>query len=1094
MKKLLFITVLVLCIQTAFGQAKTVTGTVKNKADGFPIPGVSVMIQGTSNGTTTDFDGNFSISVASGRSLSFSYMGFETQVVKVEGQQKLSISLAATAAKLDEVVVVGFSSQKKANLTGAVAKVDVKKALGSIPVTDITKGLQGTTPGLNITYNSGSIGKQSKINIRGAGTIVNGEVSGSPLILVDGVPGDLSLLNAEDVESMSVLKDAASASIYGARAAFGVILVTTKSGKNAKGKVRFAYSVNTGISNPISLIQFNDPTVELPAMIEAQARAGNANPESFGMNYKTLLPGIINWKEKYAATRNPNDKNMILGEDFDVIGGREYFYRIWDPHAEMLKKNSIQTLHNLSAQGSLGEKSSFIVSLGLANQEGVMKINNETNKRFNLNLGLTTQLASWLTGDFKVLGTFQEYDSPFNYYNNGVDTAGNGYFGYYMRWGSYFPYGTYNGTYFRHAPGYMANASQNENKSNDMRISGKLTAQITKDFNLIGEYSINTNFSSLKMNGGQVPLWDWWTSAADLVAGKPTSMETANDFVAQAKTSYTRNVANVYANYTKTLGENHNFKALGGLNTEWYDQERTYARRNTLLDKNKPEFNLAIGDQFTAPLVANDILNPGLSRYAIAGFFARVNYDYKGKYLLEVNGRYDGSSKFPTDEQWGFFPSASVGYRISEEAFMEGTRSWLNDLKIRGSVGSIGNQNIANNAFLPVMTNVTTNPNPFWIGSGTTIPPTVNQPSNVDPNLTWEKVTTQDIGIDIRIFNMLGLTFDYYQRDTKGMLAPGKTLPGSFGQAAANTNSGNLRTKGWELALNFNKQINQNVSVYADLTLSDNTTEVTEWNNSAKLISTSSFYAGQKLGEIWGLETDRLIQTTDQIDATGLIVNGVDYKNIRTGAFKFGAGDVMYKDLDGDGVISRGDGTALKPGDLKVIGNTTPRYQYGIRLGSALYGFDIDAFFQGVGKREYWATSDLVLPFYNRTDAMYVNQNDYWTPENTNAYFPNPYPNHAGNAFGTYAPGSNNFVAQSRYLLDMSYLRLKSVTIGYTFPKSIIEKIGIDKIRPYVSGLNLATWKSSKLPVDPEINETEAAWGRTFPYSKTISFGIQLAF
>jgi len=1094
MKKLLFISVLFLCIQAAFGQAKTVTGTVKSKADGIPIPGVSVVIQGTNNGTTTDFDGHYSISVAPGRTLNFSYMGYETQSIKVESQQKIDVGLSESTSKLDEVVVVGFASQKKANLTGAVAKVDVKKALGSVPITDITRGLQGTTPGLNITFNSGNISKGSNVNIRGAGTIINGEAKGSPLILVDGVPGELSMLNAEDVESMSVLKDAASASIYGARAAFGVILITTKSGKNSKGKVRFAYSNNTGWSNPISLVQFNDPTVELPAMIDAQARAGNANPESFGMNYKTLLPGIINWKEKYAATRNPNDKNMILGEDFDVIGGKEYFYRIWNPHDEMLKKNAVQTLHNLSAQGSLSDKSSFIVSLGLSNQDGVMKINNETNQRFNLNLGMTTELASWLTGDFKVLGTFQEYDSPFNYYNNGIDTAGNGYFGYYMRWGSYFPYGTYNGTYFRHAPGYMANASQNESKSNDMRISGRLTAQITKDFNIVGEYSFNTNFSSLKMNGGQVPLWDWWTSAADLVAGKPTSMETANDFVAQAKTSYTRNVANIFGNYTKTLGENHNFKVLGGLNTEWYDQERTYARRNTLLDKTKPEFNLAIGDQFTSPLVANDILNPGLSRYAIAGFFARVNYDYKGKYLLEVNGRYDGSSKFPTNEQWGFFPSASVGYRISEESFMEGTKSWLNDLKIRGSIGSIGNQNIANNAFLPVMTNVTTNPNPYWIGSGTTIPPTVNQPTNVDPNLTWEKVTTQDIGIDIRIFSMLGLTFDYYQRDTKGMLAPGKTLPGSFGQAAANTNSGNLRTTGWELALNFNKQINKDISVYADLTLSDNTTEVTEWNNSAKLISTSSFYSGQKLGEIWGLETDRLIQTTDQIDATGLIVNGIDYKNIRSGAFKFGPGDVMYKDLDGDGVISRGDGTALKPGDLKVIGNTTPRYQYGVRLGGALYGFDIDAFFQGVGKRDYWTTSDLVLPFYNRTDAMYQNQNDYWTAENTDAYFPNPYPGHATNAFGTYAPGSNNFVAQTRYLLDMSYLRLKSMTLGYTFPKSISQKAGFDKIRPYVSGFNLATWKSSKLPVDPEINESESMWGRTFPYSKTWSVGIQLAF
>lgn len=1090
MKKLFLISFLFLCAQVTFAQTKTITGTVQSKVDGLPIPGATVLIKGTTTAASTDFDGKYSIAVSAGQILVFSYVGLESTEITVNDQQVINANLAEGTMNLDEVVIVGFSSQKKANLTGAVAKVDVDKALGSIPITDVTKGLQGTTPGLNISFSSGNIGKTSSINIRGAGTIVNGVATGSPLVLVDGVPGDLSLLNPEDVATMSVLKDAASASIYGARAAFGVILVTTKSGKDAKGKVRFSYSNNVGWSNPISLVGFNDPTVELPAMIEAQARAGNANPESFGMNYKTLLPGIINWKENYASSRSSQDKNMVMGEDFDVIGGRLYFYRVWDPHEEMLKNNSIQSYHNLSAQGSLGEKSSFIVSLGLSEQEGVMQINTENNKRVNLNLGFSTELASWLTADFKVLNSIQEYDSPFNYYNSGMDTSGNGYFGYYMRWGSFFPYGTYNDTYFRHAPGYMANASQNERLTNDLRINGKLTAAITKDINIIGEYSINNNFSSLKTNGGQVPLWDWWSGSADILSGKPTSMEVNNDFVAQAKSSYTRSVANLYANYTKTFNEDHNFTALAGLNTEWYDFERTYARRNTLLDKDKPEFNLAIGDQFTAPLSSNDLLNPGLSQYAIAGFFARVNYDYKGKYLVEVNGRYDGSSKFPTDEQWGFFPSASVGYRISEEAFMESTSGWLNDLKIRASIGSIGNQNIANNAFLPVLNSS----NPWWVGSGSTVPPSVGLPTNVDPTLTWEEVTTKDIGIDVRIFSMLGMTFDYYQRDTKGMLAPGKTLPGSFGQSAANTNSGNLRTKGWEVALNFNKNFTENINVYADLTLSDNTTEVTEWNNTSNLISKTSFYAGQKIGEIWGLSSDRLIQSTDVVDATGLVVNGVDYKNIRTGAFKYGAGDVLYNDLDGDGVISRGDGTTDNPGDLKVIGNETPRYQYGIRLGGVFYGFDVDAFFQGVGERQYWATSDLVLPFYNRTDAMYSHMNDYWTPENTDAYYPNPYPNHAGNAFGTYAPGSNNFVASNRYLLNMSYLRLKTLTVGYTLPKTLSQKIGMDKIRPYVSGLNLVTWKSDKLPVDPEIDNTEAAWGRTFPFTKTWSVGIQLTF
>ncbi len=1088
MKKLFLISLLLLFVQVVFAQTKTISGTVTNKVDGIPIPGATVLIKGTTESTSTDFDGRYTIKAAAGQILSFSYVGFATREVAVSTQQIINADLSESAMNLDEVVVVGFASQKKVNLTGAVAKVDVDRALGSKPISDISKGLQGTTPGLNVSFNSGNIGRSSDINIRGAGTIINGKAAGTPLVLVDGVPSDMSLINPEDVASMSILKDAASASIYGARAAFGVILITTKNGKDAKGKVRFAYSNNVGWSNPISLVGFNDPTNELPAMIDAQARAGNANPESFGMNYKTLLPGIVNWKEKYASTRSDQDKNMVFGEDFDVIGGKLYFYRVWDPHAEMLKKNAIQSYHNFSAQGSLGEKSSFIVSLGVSNQEGVMKINNESNQRVNLNMGMSTEFTEWLTGDFKVLSSIQEYDSPFNYYNSGVDTEGNGYFGYYMRWGSYFPYGTYKDINFRHAPGYMANASMNEKLNNDTRLSAKLTAQITKDFNIIGEYSINNNFSSYKMNGGQIPLWDWWSGSADLVSGKPTMMESGNDFVAQTKSSYVRNVANLYGNYSKTLNEVHNFKALGGLNSEWYDFERTYGRRNTLLDKTKPEFNLAIGDQFTSPLSSNSILNPGLSQYAIAGFFARVNYDYDGKYLLELNGRYDGSSKFPTNEQWGFFPSASVGYRISKEKFMESTSGWLNDLKIRASIGSIGNQNIANNAFLPIMTSS----NPFWLGGGASIPPSVSQPSNVDPTLTWEEVTTQDIGVDLRIFSMLSMTFDYYQRDTKGMLAPGKSLPGSFGQAAANTNSGNLRTRGWEVALNFNKEITKDINVYADLTLSDYTTEVTEWNNSSKLLG--SFYAGQKIGEIWGLNSDRLIQSTDVVDATGLIVNGVDYKNIRTGAFKYGAGDVMYTDVNGDGVISRGKGTADDSGDLSVIGNTTPHYQYGVRLGGVFYGFDVDAFFQGVGERQYWATSDLVLPFYNRTDAMYAHMNDYWTPTNTEAYYPNPYPNHAASAFGAYAPGSNNFVAQSRYLLNMSYLRLKSVTVGYTLPKTISQKIGMDKIRPYVSGLNLLTFKDGKLPVDPEIDDAESAWGRTFPFSKTWSVGIQLAF
>lgn len=1098
MKKLFLISLLVLFIQVTFGQTKTITGTVKNKADGIPIPGATVLIQGTSNGSSTDFDGNYSIAVAPGQSLSFSYMGFETQVVKVEGQQKLNVALSESTSKLDEVVVVGFSSQKKANLTGAVASIDVSKALGSRPVTDVSKALQGTTPGVNINFNSGNLNRSAKINIRGSGTVnVNG--SDEPLVLVDGVPTDMSLINPNDVESISVLKDAASASIYGARAAFGVILITTKGGKTGEGKVRFSYSGNTALTNPISTLKFLDPTDEIPGLIAAGTRSEGAVPEFFGANYNTLLTGIKTWKEKYANNRTSNE--MVYGEDWEIKNGSPYFYRVWDANKELYASNAVQTTHNFSAQGNLGNNSSFFASFALTDQKGMLRVNQETRKRTNINLGFTTKLADWLTGDFKVMTIRSTYENPFNYYGGAGtdDTSYTGYLGYALRWGQYTPnFGTYKGYNFRTAGGYLSNASMNENDQYNNRLSAKFTAEIVKDFNLIAEVSSVTDYYSRKQNGGKFQAWDNWSSmpydATTIQNAIPTTLEAGNDFVAQSKAETKTNVVNIYANYKKQFN-NHNLKFLGGFNSEWQDFSRTYARRNTLLDKSKPEFNLAVGEQFVSG-AANTALNPLEATYSIAGFFARVNYDYNGIYLLELNARYDGSSKFPTDQQWGFFPSASVGYRISNEKFMESTRDWLNDLKLRASMGAIGNQNIGNNAFLAVLNSK----NPSWINSGAVLPPSTDLPTNVDPSLTWEKVYTKDIGIDIRIFDMLGASFDWYQRDTKGMLAPGITLPGSFGQNAAKTNSGNMRTRGWELALNFNKQITQNASVFVDLALSDYKSVVTKWNNASKLLNanttnaTSTYYSGYEVGEIWGLTSDRLLQADDVFTNNGKTVNGVDYSKTMGGNFKYGAGDVHYVDINGDGVISRGAGTADDHGDLKKIGNTTPRYKYGITLGGKLYGFDISAFFQGVAKRDYWAASDAVLPFYRAPQQMFAGQADYWTSTNTDAYWPNPYSGNEANTFGSGTLGQNNFVTSTRYLLDMSYLRLKNFSLGYSLPKEIIKKAGLEKVRIYTSGENLLTWADSRLPVDPEIDENEIFWGRSYPFTKTWSFGIELSF
>jgi TonB-linked SusC/RagA family outer membrane protein len=396
MKKLFLISLLVLFIQASFGQTKTITGTVKSKTDGIPIPGVSILIQGTSNGSTTDFDGNYSIPVSSGQTLIFSYMGYETTMIKIAGQQKVNVELSESTSKLDEVVVVGFASQKKTNLTGAVASIDVAKTIGSRPLTDVSKALQGTTPGVNVSFNSGNINRAATINIRGAGTI-NG--SDAPLILVDGVPTDLSLINPNDIATMSVLKDAASASIYGARAAFGVVLITTKGGKTGEGKVRFSYSGNTAFTNPISTLKFLDPTDEIPGLIAAGTRTDGSTPEIFGQNYSILLAGIKNWKEKYANNRT--SREMVYGEDWEIKNGTPYFYRVWDANKELYAKDALQTTHNLSAQGNLGDKSSFFTSFAITNQEGMLRVNQEQRQRINVNLGFTTKLAEWLTGDFQ---------------------------------------------------------------------------------------------------------------------------------------------------------------------------------------------------------------------------------------------------------------------------------------------------------------------------------------------------------------------------------------------------------------------------------------------------------------------------------------------------------------------------------------------------------------------------------------------------------------------------------------------------------------------------------------------------------------------
>lgn len=1088
--KLLFIALF--CWLVSYANGQVTSGVVLEKGTNEPLPGVNVVVVGKAEGTITDLNGRFELSV-SGQNiqLSFSFIGFKTQTINAVQGGNYTILLEPDDITLQDVVVVGFGTQRRENLTGAVATVDVGKALNGRPVNDITKGLQGVTPGLTITYPSGALNASPKINIRGTGTIVNGRASGEPLVLIDGIPTEMSLINPDDIATISVLKDAASASIYGARAAFGVILITTKSGKS-KDKVNITYSNNYAFNKPTILPEFTDPTIELPVLINAKQRDGQA-AEAFGMDFATLLPGIIRWKELYS--KNRTGKEMVYGEDWEIINSRAYFYRIWDPNKEMLRDWTPQQNHNLSASGRMGENSSFISSISYSSQDGILKLNPDRIQRYSVNLGLNTPITKWLTADFKTIATRQSFDYPYNYYDGTGFDRSNGYFGYYQRWGSYFPYGTYKGSYFRHAPGYLANANKSNLTTDYLRWATTLTAELTNNLNLVAEYSIGISNGRRKNIGGVISLWDFWSAInvnnIDASLSQLVSPGSQHDRVSYVNSINQTQVFNAYANYTTRFYEKHNVKAMLGTNIEWSEFERIYAERRGLMDPNRGEIGLATGTQWVWP--GNSLINPAHNEYAIAGFFGRLNYDFMGKYLVELNARIDGSSRFPSSDRWAFFPSASVGYRITEENFMQPLKTVLTDLKIRASVGSIGNQEIRANAFLPVMTTTTAN----WITSGTTSP-TVGNPRVVDPELTWEKVTTYDLGFDARLLdNKIGITFDWYERNTEGMLAPGQELPKVFGADAPETNAGNLRTRGFEISLDWNHKINNKINIYAQASLSDYISVVTKWNNPSKLLS--QFYEGMEIGEIWGFETDRLFQ---EEDFSGKDVNGnwilkpeiPAQSGLVRGNFKIGPGDVKYRNQNDDNVINWGAFTKDDHGDLKKIGNTTPRYQYGFRLGGNFYNFDIDMFFQGVGKRDYWATSDMILPLYNRTDALYAHQKDFWSLENKNAHFPNPYAGHATNAINSAVPGSNNFVVQTRYLNDLSYLRFKNLTIGYTLPSTLTKTIYMQKVRVYFSGQNLAEWTNNNLPVDPEIDEAESQWGRTFPYSRTISFGIQVNF
>lgn len=1086
-------------------QTRAVTGTVTSIIDKTALPGVTVAIKGQSKGTVTDSDGKFSIEAESEDILVFSFIGMETQEQQVGSASTLNVELTESLESLSEVVIVGYGSQKRTNVSGAVGTVDVGKALDSRPITDIGRALQGSTAGLIITSTSGAIGGSPSIKIRGTTGTINGTSSGAPLIMVDNVEvPDLSYVNPDDIESISVLKDASTTAIYGARAAFGAVLITTKKG-NKDGKVKVSYTNNFSWATPTKVPEHSRADLNLQYSYD-QLNALKTTPTwEYGQVGYYFNPDVIakvkNWIDTYGDGKGLG-REMVEGRDFDYRPNSSgvYYYRPWDIYDIYYKNWTPQQNHNMSVSGG-NDKVQYNFAGALMDQSGVLKLFNDSYQRLNASGFVSSKVNNWLTLRGGFLFTKTKEETPFIYGAAVYDPM------YYLyRWHQVYPYGTYGGKEFRGGVNDLKSARPEEWDNYYSRYNFGTTLTLAEGLTANFDYTYNQTIGTLRRVGGPVSGINQW----NVDNTPPNNIDFENlygvyttasyDYVQNTQSKNIRNAFNAYVTWDKQFGT-HGVKLMGGTNIE--DAEYTYisAKKEGVFDYNSPEISLSGGTQTVASTH---------TWWSVAGFFGRVNYGYKDKYLFEANARYDGSSKFAANKGWGFFPSASAAWRISEEPWMKSVETIVNSLKLRASYGEVGNQDVPGNIYYPQVTVTSpTASGAYWLVNNNWVPYVKDAPNLVDPTLTWETVSTLDFGLDASFLNdKFDATVDWYQRKTIDILSSGDVLPATVGANPAVRNYGELTTNGIEVTLGYKHSFDNGINLRLTGQFTDYQTTVTKYASAADPLISANYYQGKVMGEIWGYKTDGLFQYEHfQHEADGSItqtvmpngqlkntpVEGVatQYTLEGTSLFKFGPGDVRFQDLNGDGVIDFGKNTVNNPGDRTVIGNTTPRYQFGFRAAADWKGFDVNIFIQGVGRRQIWASGNMVLPGYYGTEANFAHTLDYWTPENTDAFYPRPM---------EYSQTQKwNYEVNDRYLLNAAYVRLKALTIGYTLPKALTSKIHIDRARVYVNGENLFELdKMGDVPIDPELDWTSAnlndsrTFGRAYPYRRVLSFGIQL--
>ena len=1056
-----------------------ITGTVTENGD--PLPGVNVIIKGTTTGTATDINGRYSINVPDGNAvLQFTFVGYVSKEAVVGTSRIINMEMEEDSRQLEEIVVVGYGTQRRANLTGAVDQITAE-TFENRPLTNMTQALIGVVPNLNIDMADGKPTGSPDFNIRGTSSI-GYNTSGSALVLIDGIEGDPRTLNPNDIENISVLKDAASASIYGARATYGVILITTKS--PTKGKTSITFTSNVSIKAPTAVPDnINDSYPWAQNFSDALSRWNDDGRVPTNVN-KTMT-----FSQEYLDEIKRRWENPSLPR-YDVRPNGEYWYFYsTDWHKLLYKDRHYAQDHSISVSGG-NDIASYYVSGRYNGQDGLYRYNTDLYSQYNLRARGSVQLARWLKVENNTEFSNMRYRQPYNtgegsnIWRNMADEAHplapltNETDGTLSMSSAYTVGDMYLGKSF--------------GQFQQRVVSSKFNATadfFNKSLVIRADYAFRSTDYGHSIIRSQVP----YSRYQGVISYVGTD---TNDFQERNHNTLYQ-ATNIYADYDLSLNKTHNFHFLAGYNYEQSVYKNTEVRRNGIITNGIEDISLAIGD--------NIELSGGYTKWRIAGGFFRVNYNFKERYLLELNGRYDGSSRFPEGQQWGFFPSASVGWRISQEGFWNVNPKVISNLKLRASYGSLGNSSM----------NAYTFSENFDVGLsdriiGTTRPQRTGKPNVIPASLTWETATTGNIGLDIDALNRrMNFSADFYRRWTKDMYTTGPTLPAIFGSTVPRGNYARLETTGFEFSIAWRDQFSLARKPFrynVRITLADHTAKITEFINPEMLLS--NYYTGQVMGEIWGYRVEGLFRSQEEID------NHPSQSNIQNRSTRKNyVGDLKFKHLEDDenDFIWYGLNRVGNSGSKTIIGNSTARFTYGVTLGADWNGFFFNSLFQGVLKQQWFPSRE--SPFWGQYNRAY-NRFPRWhegrqfKPElqNFDAYFPLLTSNlgrEEHRPLGT---------PNDRYLQNVAYIRLRNLTFGYTIPANLTNKIGISNMRVYFSGENIWTWSplykytkdfdvanlrgsgSSRSGLSSSRQSDNDGDGFNYPTLKTFSLGLSVTF